>query len=84
MEKVRKQTRTVSKWILAIVVTLLFQFNVLALDTEPGDFGGGDNPTDAPPAPIDDYVWVFMAIGTGYAFYKYKAIGKQTTVDSIM
>ena len=79
MEKVTIQTRTASgKWIFAIVVTLLFQFNVLA-DTidPPTDFGGGDNPTDAAPAPIDDYVFVLLAIGICFAFYKYKAIGRR-------
>ena len=85
MEKVTIKTRTASgKWIFAIVVTLLFQLNVLA-DTidPPTDFGGGDNPTDAPAAPIDDYVSIFMTIGIGFAFYKYKAIGKQNKADRI-
>jgi len=45
MEKVTIKTRTASgKWIFAIAFTFLFQLTILASDTEPGDFGGGDNP----------------------------------------
>jgi hypothetical protein len=74
MENVTIQTRTTSKWIYAIVVTLLFQFNLAAAPIDPPtDFGTGDNPTDAPAAPIDDYVFVLLAIGIGFAFYKFKA-----------
>ncbi len=84
MENVTIKTRTASgKWIFAIAFTVLFQLTILASDTEPGDFGGGDNPTDEP-LPIDDYVWVLMGTGIAVAFYKYKVIGKQTKVESIM
>jgi hypothetical protein len=79
MENLTIQTRTASKWIYAIVVTLLFQFNLAAAPIDPPtDFGAGDNPTDAAPAaPIDDYVFVLLAIGIGFAFYKNKAIGRR-------
>jgi hypothetical protein len=80
MEKVTIQTRTASKWIYAIVVTLLFQFNLAAapIDPLPTDFGTGENPTDETPVtPIDDYVFVLLAIGIGFAFYKFKAIGRR-------
>ena len=87
MEKVTIKTRTASgKWIFAIAFTVLFQLTILASDTELGDFGGGDNPTDAPaePLPIDDSVFVLLATAIGYAFYKYKAFSKQTKVESIL
>ena len=87
MEKVTIKTRTASgKWIFAIAFTFLFQLSILASDTDLGDFGGGDNPTDAPaePLPIDDSVFVLLATAIGYAFYKYKAFSKQTKVESIL
>jgi len=39
-----------------------------------GDFGdpADTNPTDAPVAPIEDYIWVLGAIGLIYVFYKMK------------
>ena len=80
MEKVTIKTRTASgKWIFAIAFTFLFQLTILASDTDLGDFGGGDNPTDAPaePLPIDDSVFVLLATAIGYAFYKYKAIANK-------
>ena len=82
MENVTIKTRTSSgKWIFVIVVTLLFQLNALAIpDDPPADFGAGDNPTDAPAAPIDNYVWGLMAIGIGFAFYKYKIISSSKKV----
>lgn len=99
MEIVTIRTRTASgKWIFAFVVTLFFQFLSFAQDpgdfgagdnptdsVAPGDFGGGNNPTDeSPAAPIDDYVWVLMVIGIGFAFYKYKVMGKQTKLEIII
>jgi hypothetical protein len=79
MENLTIRTRTASKWIYAIVVTVMFHLTSLAAPIDPPtDFGGGDNPTDAAPAaPIDDYVFVLLAIGIGFAFYKNKAIGRR-------
>lgn len=82
MENVTRKTRPASgKWILAVAMTLLFQLTAVAQVEEeqfPSEFGGGDNPTDETPAtPIDDYVWILVAIGIGFAFYKYKTNGKQ-------
>jgi hypothetical protein len=79
MENVTRKTRPASgKWILAVAMTLLFQLTAVAQDF-PSDFGDGDNPIDETPAtPIVDYVWVLVAIGIGFAFYKYKTNGKQT------
>ena len=59
---------TVSKWVIALAFTLLFQLTTFAED--PADFGdaGDPNPTDAP---IDDYVWFLMGAGIVYTFYKY-------------
>lgn len=39
-----------------------------------GDFGDGTdpNPTDAPVAPISDYIWALAVIGLVYVFYKMK------------
>jgi len=52
---------------------------LLSFAQDPADFGGGDNPTDAPtePLPIDDSVFVLLATAIGYAFYKYKAIANK-------
>ncbi len=73
MKKLNIKTRTASsKWILAIVLTILFQVRTFAGDI--GDFGGGANPTDAAAAPIDGYVWVLMGIGIAFVFFKFKAI----------
>ena len=77
MGNVTSKTRPASgKWILAVALTLLFQLTAVAQVEEeqfPSDFGDGANPTDESPAtPIDDYVYVVLAIGIGYAFYKYK------------
>lgn len=63
---------TASKWVIALAFTLLFQLTTFA-EEDPGDFGGGDNPTDAP---IDDYVWVLMGTGIVYTFYKYHRVAK--------
>ena len=63
------QTR-VSKWVIALAFTLLFQLTTFA-EEDPAEFGGGDNPTDAPVAPIDDYVWFLMGAGIVYTFYKH-------------
>ena len=48
------------------------------------DTGGTLEGSDPAAAPIDSYVFVLLTIGIGYSFYKYKAIGKQTKVESIM
>ena len=68
--KLNCQTR-VSKWVIALAFTLLFQLTTFAQD--PTDFGdtGDANPTDAPVAPIDDYVWFLMGAGIVYTFYKH-------------
>jgi len=66
------KTRTASKWLLAIAVTLLFQLQSFAEDS-PAEITGGENPTDATVAP-DAYVFLLLALGIGYAYYKFKAI----------
>lgn len=77
MENLKINTRTANgKWIFSVVLTVLFHLTSLAQD--PADFGSGDNPTDAPGAPIDGYVWVLMGIGIGFSFFKYKAIAKKS------
>lgn len=84
MENLTIKTRTAKgKLIFAIVIMLLFQLNVLAApaDPLPTDFGGGDNPVDAPVTPIDDYVWVLMAIGIDFTFYKYKDKGSMQKAE---
>lgn len=65
------QTR-VSKWVIALAFTLLFQLTTFA-EEDPAEFGdtGDANPTDAPVAPIDDYVWFLMGAGIVYTFYKH-------------
>ena len=63
------QTR-VSKWVIALAFTLLFQLTTFAEEV-PAEFGGGVYPTDAPVAPIDDYVWFLMGAGIVYTFYKH-------------
>jgi hypothetical protein len=82
MENVTRKTRPASgKWILAVAMTLLFQLTAVAQDGLPSDFVDDEdnNPTDETlAAPIVDYVWVLVAIGIGFAFYKYKTNGKQT------
>lgn len=42
------------------------------------DNGSGDT---TPGAPIDDYVWVLLAIGIVFVFYKYRAIAKQKSLQ---
>jgi hypothetical protein len=71
--KIKNRTSN-NKWIIAVVLTVLFQMTIFA--GNPGDFGGTDdtNPTDTPAAPIDNYVWVLMGIGIGFAFYKYRKL----------
>jgi hypothetical protein len=66
--------------VFTIIAVILVQFIAFAQSkyppppgskttSDPGDFGGGDNPLDLP---IDTYLWVLIVIGLGYAFYKFK------------
>lgn len=72
----------VSKWILAIVLTVFNNWTSLADEIAPGDFGGGDNPLDTSSsttsAPIDNYVCILILFGIGFAFYKSKLLTKMT------
>lgn len=71
MKNIKSNRKAVaSKWVFALAFTLLFQLTTFAQD--PADFGdaGDANPTDAPVAPIDDYVWFLMGAGIVYTFYK--------------
>ena len=68
-------------WILVSLLvcntTLFAQPN----GSEPTDFGTtgetGNNPTDAPTAPIDKHLILLFIAGIGYVFYKEQALKKQ-------
>ena len=57
------------KLIFALLLTLLFQLIIFAQD--PGDFGDDAdlNPTDSP---INNQLWILIAIGFGFALLKTK------------
>ena len=79
MKKIKTLDITnLNKWMLALVLTVFI--NLTALAQEPGDFGGVDdtNPMDAPPSPIDDYVWILVVIAIGFALYKSRTLTKKT------
>lgn len=61
--------------VFTFIAIVLVQYLTLAQteDSEPGEFGGGDNPVDAP---IDIYIWVLLVVGLGYVFYKYRSFLK--------
>jgi hypothetical protein len=67
----------IKNYVFTFIAVVLVQFVALAepdppppgTSPDPGDFGGGDNPTDLP---IDTYLWVLMVIGLCYVFYKFK------------
>ncbi len=62
--------------LLKCYIAIFYFCSIYVLVAQPGDTSNGDTleGTDAPPAPIDDYVYVVLAIGIGYAFYKYRLI----------
>ncbi len=71
--------------VFTFIAIVLVQFVALAqvvdppAEPSPGDFGGGDNATDAP---IDSFVWVLLVVGLVYVFYKYSNLrSKEDTVS---
>ena len=63
--------------VFTFIAIVLVQFVALAQD--PGDFGGDANPVDAP---IDTYVWILLAVGLVYVFYKYGSIKTKESIVS--
>jgi len=68
--------------VLQYFLTALFFCTTLGLIAQPGSTGdgnGGLEGTDAPAAPIDNYVWIItvILIGIIYAFIKYSTIRKE-------
>jgi len=66
----------IKNFVFAFIAVVLVQFAALAqidppADTGPGEFGGGDNATDAP---IDSFVWLLLVVGLVYVFYKYSSL----------
>ena len=58
--------------LVLFIFTFLQNISAFAADT-PSDFGGGGtdpNPTDAPAAPIDNYIWVLALMCLIYVFMK--------------
>ena len=67
---------TIKNSVFTFIAILLVQFVALAQvvdppPPDPGDFGGGDNPVDAP---IDAYLLLLIVLGLVYVFYKYKSL----------
>jgi hypothetical protein len=57
-------------YIVNSIILFLITSPLLAQDpTDPGS-----DPDPAPPAPIDDYIWVLLVIGLFYGFMKFRAI----------
>ena len=63
--------------VFTFIAIVLVQFVALAQD--PGDFGGDPNPVDAP---IDTYVWILLAAGLVYVFYKYRSLKSKESIVS--
>lgn len=60
------------------IAIVIVQFVTLAQTTvEPGDFGGGVNPTDTTTdTPIDALVWLLLVVGIVYVFYIFRSLMK--------
>ena len=63
------------KYIKTLVI-LSFMFVSTIAIAFPGNIDGGPSGDNDPPAPIDAYVIGLLAIGIGFAFWKYS---KKTT-----
>ena len=81
-KRITPPTTNLSKWMLALVLTVFINLIALAQDLPPGDFGGQDdsNPLDGPTSttPIDDYLGALVLLAIGFAFFKSRTPSKNT------